>query len=375
VTFNATVLALVAACLTVVAAQAQPRHPIADARQVAPPPQQTHPIYQPPPGLHQQTLPPPIDLTSTTDEPTCSQHGGLGAGLACKAVFPLGQLVLVWSWPGHTPLTGYRVYRVDGGQRTLVGSQTQGDGKAPYTIFIFQTVPTGGYAGECFAATAYSGGVESPLSAQFCVGGRSVVQVATLPASHMRSLTLVRTITQQTAAGCSMCVSGDTTTIINENTQATALPHVGYDPNLGSVARTGVYFDLTPYMYKTIKSARLNMSVQISATNATSTDGSDLTDHYTSCIAQIGVGMDQWWTFNDWFDVSVVQTNVQQMGPEVSFDVTPIVQQWASGTTNNGFVLMGAADAPGVNFQNFASGTDCLTIYRADDVQLVVEYD
>jgi len=356
------------------AASAQPRHPIQDERVEPAPAPAPPPADKAPPQLHEDTLPAPTNLAATTDEPTCSQHGGLGAGLACKAVFPAGQLVLVWSWPGHAALTGYRIYQVNANARQLVGSQTQGDGKAPYTIYIFQNVPAAGYGNACYVATAYSGDSESPQSAQFCIGSHSVVQTATLAPAQMRSISIVTSATQTTDSGWGM-VSGNTTTTINENLVANSLPVVGFNSTGYSLARTGVDFDLTPYMYKTIKSARLNMSVTTSVTN-TPPDGPNLTDHYTSCIAQIGIGLDQWWTFSDWIDVAVVQPNAQQMGPEVSFDVTPIVQKWASGSPNNGFVLMGAADAGSMNVNSLPSGAaNCLTVYRADDIKLVVEYN
>ena len=374
------------ACLAAIPAFAiaqAPLHPI--PRDAKPPPSDAPPpeTHLPPAGLHQNTLPAPVHLAATTQEPVCTAHGGFGAGLACKAVFPAGQLVLIWDWPGKAPPSGYRIYEVSGGHRSLVGAQTQTDspGAAPYTIFIFQSVPAAGYAGTCYTVAAYDSEVASVDSAPFCVGGGSVVQTATLSPSHERSISVTRGgTTNGGATNTTGEVSDNSTSIINLGSQSNSMPTVGFSPgdeqSISVLARTGVAFDLTPVMYKTIKSARLAMSVNTTIGNmAEDPSLGDVSDHYTSCITQIGIGRDTWWSYQDWIDVAVVQPQAQEQGPEVSFDVTAIVAKWASGQTNYGFVLMGPGDTPDASANNFTPAGDCLTVYRGDDIQLIVEYN
>jgi hypothetical protein len=129
----------------------------------------------------------PTGLTTTTDAQVCTQHGGFGAGLACKALLAQGRLVLIWNYAnGPLPAAGFRVYRVDGGTRTRVDAQAI---TPDLKIFIVDPPPPGGYAGACYAVSAYaSGGQESDLTPEICGDGQMLAQTATFSPTQWRSI-------------------------------------------------------------------------------------------------------------------------------------------------------------------------------------------
>ncbi len=326
------------------------------AAPLKPPPQPSapHPVQ----GGLKIPLPPPSDLTSTTQEPVCSQHGGFGGGLACKALLPSGDLALIWGWNGKVPITGFKVYQVVGATRTYVGAQANG---ASATLYI-ATPPAGGFQGLCYVATAYDATQESRPSAEFCVGAASTVRTLTLSPTQLRSVTQTATLA---GGGCTSSpgeVSNCQSTVVIDGVANGAAPVVG----MGSTGPThmGVLFDLTPVMYKTVRSARLNLYVQISSIGPDANGQGATTNHFTSCIQQIGIGQDAWWTFTDSIDSLLVLDNVDEDGPSVSYDVTSIVNGWTQGPGQNfGFVLMGDRPVP-----------SCATAFAPNSVQLVVEY-
>jgi hypothetical protein len=127
-----------------------------------------------PKGLTVFTPPPPPDsLTNTTDPPTCTNHGGFGAGLACLAGIPKGQLALIWNWSpvkGVPNVNGYKIYRVDGGQHTLIPANGAYSNDGTVTVAVLDT-PADGFNGKCYVVTALEGTTESHDSNFFCAGG------------------------------------------------------------------------------------------------------------------------------------------------------------------------------------------------------------
>ncbi len=114
---------------------------------------------------------PPIpgSLNSTNDSQVCVAHAGFAGGLACTAGFGNGMLALIWNAPNAcaTCIDGYNVYRTDGGQHTFIYKQNNGK---DVTLALVDK-PSDGFAGKCYAVTAYSGGAESAVSSPYCVSG------------------------------------------------------------------------------------------------------------------------------------------------------------------------------------------------------------
>ena len=308
----------------------------------------------------------PTGVTSTTDVQVCSQHGGFGFGLACKALLPQGRLVLVWRYATTlAPVTGFHVWRVDGGAHALVADQSGG---ADATGVVLDAPPPGGYAGACYALSAYGGGAEGALSAPFCAGAGGVVQTLVLRPLQNRSIGRFHTV----MTGVNPEDKFDNEVEANQvgyiyETQKDAITG---DRSVAAASRLGLLFDAAPLAGRTIVSARLKLSVQDAWIDAPFTGPENVTDHHTSCAGKIAVGIDRWWTNTDWIDDAVVVSPGRYQGPDVAMDVTPIVRQWASGQPNFGLVLQGEEE-------NFAAFTEasCLTSYTPGSYELDVEYE
>src|ERR1700680_3053232 len=101
----------------------------------AAPPQHTPSPYVllPPTYAGGPAIPAPRNLNYTNDSGVCSQHFPvpLAGPLACAASVK-SLLTLIWDWSPRncngcpTDVDGYKVYRVDGGQHSLVATQSQG---------------------------------------------------------------------------------------------------------------------------------------------------------------------------------------------------------------------------------------------------------
>ncbi|MGH7488585.1 MAG: hypothetical protein ACREMY_23745, partial [bacterium] len=202
-------------------------------------------------------LPAPTGLRSTTDVAECGRHAAVfGGGIVCTAVLPKGQLVLVWDWNGVGKLDGYRIYQVDNGLHATVGMQAPGK---DITLFVVPP-PSNGYTGKCYAVTAYMGDQESDLSNVFCTEGGSLVQTVTLSPQHSKSI-------QRFAFHASgVLLPAD------DPPQMLSRPFsVGYiytsdvsklgDNSSTNIARTGLYFDMSGVMHKSIRAARLKLTV------------------------------------------------------------------------------------------------------------------
>jgi hypothetical protein len=299
----------------------------------------------------------PTMLQNTVNEQVCTQHGGFGGGLACKAALPQGWLVLVWNWNGPV-VDGYRVYRVDGGQRTAVGTQQNG---RDVTLQILSSPPAGGYAGKCYAVTAFKGSEESAPSDPFCVGMGGVVQTATFSPQHVRHIEREVGKFSGLLGGNYDITTDDGTFSVGFND--TTDPTYSSDGNENRINRLALWFDVSALNGHNVRSAKLVLTVD------TTTLSPDYhTDHFTSCVAQIAQGIDYWWNYGDWINAAVVLKPGEYMGPNVAYDVTPIVQGWAGVTPNFGLVLLGNQENPAV----FLSDS-CYTTYVPSSPYLVVE--
>jgi hypothetical protein len=294
----------------------------------------------------------PSDVQSTVDPKICTDHGGLGGGLACSALLPQGRLALIWGWSGQA-VDGFNVYRVDGGQRARAGRQANGK---EATVYIVDPVPAGGYDGKCYAVSAYRGAEESPLSAAFCAGGGSVLQTATITPGQARSM-FERVDPDGGGKGDSGRWDAGYSFFADTNILG--------DSTYNRISRLALYFDTASVAHRKIYSARLKLSV-----TKTFLDDEGFADHYTSCAARIGKGLDRWWTHGDWIDATEVLRPGRAQGPDVVIDVTAIVRDWAQFPDNNfGLVLMGETEDLG----SFTVKT-CETTYDPARAQLEVQF-
>jgi hypothetical protein len=129
------------------------------------------------------------------------------------------------------------------------------------------------------------------------------------------------------------------------------------------VTRLGVKFDVSSLAGKRIRAAQLKLKVD------TTNSGSG-SDHHTSCLAQVGPGVDEWWNYTDWI-AGVPSLNIGiGVGPDIGYDVTPIVRNWIQyGFQNYGLVLMGADESMDV-----VTNSVCQTQYWRPQTTLEVQY-
>jgi hypothetical protein len=134
----------------------------------------------PPTGPHLilNTPPAPSNFRSTSDPVTCRAHEAYPQENICQALLVPGNMVLVWNWPGPAssscpgPIDGFRIYRIDGGQHTLVDNVTTVYCDTAKNIWSVGTV---GFDpeprnGSCYDVVAVSGSKgESAPSNMFCL--------------------------------------------------------------------------------------------------------------------------------------------------------------------------------------------------------------
>jgi hypothetical protein len=297
-------------------------------------------------------VPAPTGMSNTLDSKVCTQHGGFGGGLGCAAGLPNGMLALVWSC-ANCKADGYHLYRVDGAKHEPVAIPANG---GDVTLALLDA-PQGGFAGRCYAVTARQGSNESELSNAFCAGGGSIMATATLTPQHVRSSGRTRF---QVPTG-SKNVDGSGGSLVAGASHTTSVSTVG-DHWSNSISRGGIHFDLSSLSHKHIYSAKLHVQVGMSDLNG------GATDYQTSCASIIGTGTAYWWNNSGWIDASERLRPGEANGPDVAYDVTPIVVDWANGTQNFGFVLM-----TGDNDLNAFTTNQCKTTYTST-ISLEVKY-
>lgn len=323
------------------------------------------------------TLPAPDHLASTDDPTVCTAHGGLAAGLACKALLPQGRLALVWDYPAGSNVAGFHIFRVDGGQRTLIYDQPNG---AAAKAYVVDSPPQGGYASACYAVTAYNVTDESASSTPFCGGQARTVQTLTLAPQYWRVATGHHF--KDTHLGNSENSGRD------GQAAQTGQPTVGYsyathktvygDKSLNLVDRLGLKFDVAALVgaNKRIVSARLQMTVDSAWTGSdsvfdTSYNPHPPSEHRTSCAAKIGDGISYWENYADWIESTVEASPGVVNGPSLSLDVTRFVNAWVNQAhPNYGLVLQGEEE----NLDAFTEQS-CWTTYVPGSIRLQIQYD
>ena len=120
---------------------------------------------------------PPANLRPVQSQADCATALTLLAAI-CDAAITAGDLQLIWG-ESNKSVTGYKVYRVDGGGHSLLGAAT---GTARYYLV---NKPSGGYAGMCFAVQANVGSETSPDSSHYCYGPGGTITTLSLTPSRM----------------------------------------------------------------------------------------------------------------------------------------------------------------------------------------------
>jgi hypothetical protein len=315
-------------------------------------------------------LPIPTHLASTTNPPTCTQHGGLGGGLACDALLGQGQLALIWNFkPNQDAVTGFHVYRVDGGGHSLVATQPDGP---TVTVAFLGTPPAGGFQSACYSVAAYNSGGDGGVSAPFCPGAQSTLCQMLSPSTGMSMILCPQAMMTWAPPGSTV---RSVLSVGGTASEATSQGLLIFDVPVFDSNRTQLV------------SARLQMRVARSDVGSQA-DGSDAQrDSTTSCVAYIFEDTNVWWDptrnvapapasgpFNTATGPSAPgPVNIQQPGPNVSFDVTSIVTDWfGTGIFNFGFVLygqsmpFGGGQSSGPNY--------CTTTYDPSSVVLVLQF-
>ena len=124
---------------------------------------------------------PPTHLRPVQSKTDCAAILSLAA-FVCDAAVRAGDLQLIWD-ESDTAVTGYNVYRVDGGGHSLLGAAA---GTARYYV---PKKPSGGYARMCFAVQASVGSQASADSARYCYAPGATAATRTFKPS--RTLTQV----------------------------------------------------------------------------------------------------------------------------------------------------------------------------------------
>jgi hypothetical protein len=298
----------------------------------------------------------PTNLHATNDARECAAHNGY---FVC-AMIANNELVLVWDYNparsicigkigGPIPrcakgddlhlVDGYKIYRVDGGRNDLVRTQQAGQ---QYTAADIDK-PAGGYQGNCYAASAYHGLVEGPLSNTFCVGGGTPIGLHTflLPQrwTHRYRFHQRSSLPTEPFPACdALCVGYD---IDSQNGTDFGWQHA-------TVWRSYLLFDPAVTSGRHFHRATLKLLTL-------SGDG--------SCLDRVSAANGDWWSNSDsWVDGDFSngdQGRVSRSGAVI--DVTNIVRGWANGSPNFGFVLTGRFEDTGAN-----TTAKCLVDFRSN---------
>jgi len=301
------------------------------------------PLTTTPPAKPLITLPPPAptNLASTTDPHACGTHAGMLGSLACSAAFTNGWLVLVFDWSGTTQAPNadaFNIYEVDGGKHALVDHNTlQGA-----TVGVVQT-PAGGFANQCYSATALVNGLESAPSNVVCLGSGSVGTFSTVLhsiASESRYQLHYLGVPQHPLP----CTKAMTPLLCigHRYFETTAGPLVVYHFN--EYDRAYYKFDLSSIAGHYVDKAILRLTVAQGT---------------PACYSELGPADTDWTNLSN--GTGIIGGYFQSPNGTLTggLDVTTIVRSWLAGVTpNNGFVLRGSAEDTGSNASNDQCWTD-----------------
>jgi hypothetical protein len=281
----------------------------------------------------------PANLHATNDANECGrQHNG---SFACLGV-TYNDLVLVWDYnPARTVciakiggpppkcshaddlhiVDGYKLYRVSGGQFSLIKSQ------GPQSITAADVGKTSN--GSCYAVTSYHGSAESSPSNTFCVGsGTPIGTTTTLPIMKWGYRFKSYSAADLPHYGNDVCGESD----------AGPGPCIGWFHHKDGPCNPlfcdhynifwRAYFRFDP-----AKIAGRNIGKATLLLHAIHGDG--------SCVKYVAAADRDWWDNRDFVggDFHLVTGAINSK--YLSLDVTKIVRAWARGEANDGFVLRG----------------------------------
>ena len=273
----------------------------------------------------------PTNLTNTTSQTICGQHGGL-AGLFCPDALHNGYLVLVWDYANQTGVDGYHVYQTDHGQHTQVDDQ-----KNNQVTVSFLKPTSAGFLGNCYVVNPYKNGADLASSNTFCMPSKyslGPVKLGHSLSPNMTTLSLFRWDYRVNDYTCFGCLGG-------EYGKACLTPCVGWEtyksgdgPSLNheiTVWRSYLAFNWTIPLH--------NLNVYKATVNLTTAPNSD-----PSCYGGIAPALAQWEGNKDWVQGDFTYNEPHTVnGTTFSIDVTSIVRDWASGKVRNfGFVMSGS---------------------------------
>lgn len=313
-------------------------------------------------------IPPPINLTYTSDAGACVAHAaggtaeGVVAGLVCKSLLPQGKLVLIWDYANSSELKGFRIYMsVAGGQERLLATQNP-----EVTLYLPDPPQPSGYASACFRVTAMVGDEESTPSAWFCGDRAKLIRTVTLKPVLLRS---VYKGNDDFHPNQTQSIDAD----FDAGYFFDAWEEDGASHYSNDITRGAAMFDAVALAGRQIFSARLRL--QVDSTCSGSDIGTKCVDHFTSCGALLFEGSPQypWWKNQRWIEVGPpVASPGVKAGPGIVIDVTNTVQGWVSGRPNNGLVIAGDNE----NLVNAAvpGSPKCITGYVVEAMALEVSY-
>lgn len=312
----------------------------------------------------------PNRLHQTTVAQECGSHIGnpFAAAAVCDSALRNGRAIFVWDWNPNCPtpnicvkdINGYRLYRVDGGRHDLAYDQNNGSG----VTAIVLPPPAGGYDGKCYAVTAYKGARESYDSNTVCVG------VADLGGKHFTLFESANTM----GTGSNTVMGGN----LPGNNCLIGYPDVPSD-TVGFFHQDGcavgsfwyrhyVRFDTSRVAGRLIKKATLHFHIAWSRLHQSGMH-QDVTNNI-NCADGVYEADEPWGDIDK--DHLVGGPRIASMAtevsvsPDISIDVTPTVQRWASGASPNyGIMLKGTNESPAednnkcmTGYQQFAISVD-----------------
>ncbi len=284
----------------------------------------------------------PTNVKNVAAATDCGAHVGVLGALTCPAMIASGDLLLIWDWKGEGALTdidGYHIYRVDSGLKTLVATRSNGKDLTLFDI----APPAGGYSGKCYSITAYTAKAESESSSAFCASGGAVAKTVRMPASQARSSTKRHDDAGNTITGIgSLAGRGAPPAFTNVMVgySYASEKHTLGDSVLNVIYRGAVAFDLTTLAKRRVVSARLHLQIADSkCLGCVKAGGISVGNNY-SCITTIGSGNEFWWRNGNWIEIQPSDIEPNDVGPDISADVTKLVASWVAGEPNYGFVLL-----------------------------------
>ena len=309
----------------------------------------------------------PTNVKNVAAATDCGAHVGVLGSLTCPAMIASGDLLLTWDWQSDGKLTeidGYRIYRVDSGLHQLVF--TRSNNKELTLVDI--APPTGGYTGKCYAITAYTTKAESELSSAFCASGGAVAKTVRLPASQARYAKKVRDVGGNVINGVGSLAGRGLPPVLTNvvvGYSYASEKHTLGDTVSNVLYRGAVAFDVSALARRHLVSARLHLQIGDSKCNGCVQAGGISVGNNYSCITNIGSGTEFWWRNGSWLEVQSSDIEPNDVGPDISADVTKLVASWLTGEPNYGFVLLNRDERLGA-FDN----RQCQTSYSVPTLEI-----